>query len=70
MSKYDPSPKVDAPIDQLNRDLMRADKEVRRQITDLVKVQGGGGGGGGGRGGGGGAKGGAGGGGDSPNDNE
>ncbi len=39
MSKYDPKPKVDTPLDQLNRDLVRADKEVRRQLEELVKMQ-------------------------------
>lgn len=38
MSRFTPTPEVDTPQKQLNRDLARADKEARRQLTSWMQM--------------------------------
>ena len=38
MSKFETTPEVDTPAKQLNRDLARADKEARRQLTAWMQM--------------------------------
>jgi len=38
MSRFTPTPEVDTPEKQLNRDLARADKEARRQLTTWMQM--------------------------------
>ncbi len=38
MSRFNPAPEVDTPEKQLNRDLARADKEARRQLTNWMQM--------------------------------
>jgi hypothetical protein len=38
MSKFETTPEVDTPAKQLNRDLVRADKEARRQLTAWMQM--------------------------------
>ena len=38
MSKFETTPEVDTPAKQLNRDLARADKEARRQLTNWMQM--------------------------------
>ena len=38
MSKFNPTPESDTPQKQLNRDLARADKEARRQLSSWMQM--------------------------------
>ncbi len=38
MSRFNTTPEVDTPQKQLNRDLARADKEARRQLTSWMQM--------------------------------
>jgi hypothetical protein len=38
MSKFNPTPEADTAAKQLNRDLQRADKEARRQLTAWMQM--------------------------------